>query len=134
MKGISAKHPHSEECRNRIAKLMMDEGDQRVESFFDRARVRAESSTSAAASSSKSGAVVANAQTPKRKADGTVETDAQLAKKQATDTPMPTVIVGGSSSSTSAAVGPVTKGQRVVMKPRSHKTRGVPSKTWKLDN
>ena len=43
-KGISAKHAHNAECRNRIAKLLMDEGAQRVESYFDRTRVREETS------------------------------------------------------------------------------------------
>ena len=41
--GISLKHAHNDECRNRIAKLLMDEGAQGVESYFDRARVRGES-------------------------------------------------------------------------------------------
>ena len=35
-RGVSVKHAHNDECRNRIAKLLMDEGAQRVESFFDR--------------------------------------------------------------------------------------------------
>ena len=35
-KGIPAKHAHNDECRYRIAKLLMDEGAQRVESYFDR--------------------------------------------------------------------------------------------------
>ena len=61
--------------------VLMDECAQRVESCLDRARVRAESSTGAAASSSRSETVVANAQTSRRKADETVETDAQLSKK-----------------------------------------------------
>ena len=39
-----------DECRNRIEKLLMDEGAKRVESFFDRARVREETSTGGAVS------------------------------------------------------------------------------------
>ena len=41
---VSVKRAHSDECRNRIAKLLMDEGAQRVESYIDRTRVREETS------------------------------------------------------------------------------------------
>ena len=34
-RGVSVKHANNDECRNRIAKLLMDEGAQRVESSFD---------------------------------------------------------------------------------------------------
>ena len=39
-KGISGRHTHSDVCRDRVGKLLMDEGAQRVESYFEMARVR----------------------------------------------------------------------------------------------
>ena len=39
-KGISVKHAHNDECRNRITKSLMDEDAQRVESYFDRSSSR----------------------------------------------------------------------------------------------
>ena len=62
-KGVSVKHAHNDECRNRIAKLLIDEGAQRVESYFDRTRVRDETSTGEALLSSGSATVVTDAQT-----------------------------------------------------------------------
>ena len=47
----------------------MDEGAQRVESYFERARVREETRSGGTATSSGSATVVTHAQTPKRKAD-----------------------------------------------------------------
>ena len=81
------KHAHNDECRNRIAKLLMDEGAQRVESFFDRARVR-EETTGRAVSSSGAATGVTDAQTVKRKAEETVDTDAQAKKRQTAVTPV----------------------------------------------
>ena len=88
-RGVSVKHAHNDECRNRIAKLLMDDGAQRVESFFDRARVREETNTGGAVSSSGAATVVTDAQTVKRKAEETVETDAQAKKRQTAVTPVP---------------------------------------------
>ena len=56
----------------------MNEGAKRVESYFERARVREETSSGGTATSSGSATVVTHAQTPKRKADDeTIETDTQ---------------------------------------------------------
>ena len=77
----------------------MYEGAQRVESFFDRARVREETSTGGAVSSSGSATDLTDAQTVKRKAEETVETDAQAKKRQTAATPVPTVRVAGSGRS-----------------------------------
>ena len=44
MKGVSGRHVHNGECRDRIGKLLMNEGAQRVEIHFERARVREETS------------------------------------------------------------------------------------------
>ena len=49
--------------------LLMDEGAQRVESYFERARVREETGSGGTATSSGSATVVTHAQTPKRKAE-----------------------------------------------------------------
>ena len=87
----------------------MDEGAQRVESFFDRARVREETSTGGAVSSSGAATDVTDAQTVKRKAEETVENDAQAKKRQTAVTLVPQVHVGGSSSSRTETV------QRVVV-------------------
>ena len=38
-KGISGRHDHNDECRDRVGELLMDEGAQRVESYLERARV-----------------------------------------------------------------------------------------------
>ena len=95
----------------------MDEGAQRVESYFERARVQGETSSGGAVSSSGSATVVTDAQTAKRKAEETGETDAQTKKRQTADSPTPQVHVGGSSSSGSAAVSPVQTEQRVVVPP-----------------
>ena len=74
-KGISGRRAHNDECRDRIGKFLMDEGAQRVESHFERARVREETGLGGTATSSGSATVVTHAQTPKRKADDeTVET------------------------------------------------------------
>ena len=94
--GISVKHVLNDECRNRIAKLLMYEGAQRVESYFDRARVRGETSTGGAVLSSES--ATTGAQTVKGKAEETVETDARTKKRQRAGVPVPQVHVGGSSS------------------------------------
>ena len=61
-----------------MAKLLMDEGAQRVESYFDRARVRVETSTGGAVLSSGAATVVTDAQTVKRKAEETVETEVHV--------------------------------------------------------
>ena len=101
-KGVSAKHAHNDECRNRIAKLLMDEGAQRVESYFDRTRVREETSPRGAGLSSGSATVVTDAQTVKREAEETVETDERTKKRQTAGVagvPVPTVHVGGSGGS-----------------------------------
>ena len=122
MKGISGCHAHHDECRDRIGKLLMEEGVQRVESYFERARVPEETGSGGTATSSGSTTVVTHAQTPKRKADDeTVETD--LSKKRRTagvaGTPMPTVHVGGSSGSGchGHSVSITTTEQRVVAPP-----------------
>ena len=39
MKGISGRHAHTDECRDRIGKLLMDKGAPRVESYFERVRL-----------------------------------------------------------------------------------------------
>ena len=81
-KGISGRHAHNDECRDRVGKLLMDEGAQRVETYFERARVREETG-SGTATSSDSATVVTHAQTPKRKADDeTVETDERSKKRR----------------------------------------------------
>ena len=117
-KGISGRHAHNDECRDRVGKLLMDEGAQRVESYFERARVREETGSGGTATSSGSATVVTHAQTSKRKADDeTVETDTQSKKRQTADAAMPRVQVGGSSGSGSAAVSPVPTEQRVVVPP-----------------
>ena len=51
-KGISGRHAHNDECCDRIGKLLMDEGAQRIESYFERARVREETGSGGAATSS----------------------------------------------------------------------------------
>ena len=76
---------------------------------FDRARVREETSTGGAVSSSGAATAVTDAQTVKRKAEETVENDAQAKKRQTAVTPVPQVHVGASSSSRSETV------QRVVV-------------------
>ena len=118
-RGVSVKHAHNDECRKRIAKLLMDEGAQRVERFFDRARVREETSTGGAVLSSGSATVVTDAQTVKRKAEETVETDERSKKRQTAVTPVPQVHVGGSSSlgSHGHSVSPTQTEQRVVAPP-----------------
>ena len=86
----------------------MNEGAKRVESYFERARVREETGSGGTGTSSGSATVVTHAQTPKRKADDeTIETDTQSEKRQTADAAMPRVQVGGSSGSGCAAVSPV---------------------------
>ena len=34
-KGISGRHAHNDECRDRIGKLLMDEGAQRIKNYFE---------------------------------------------------------------------------------------------------
>ena len=128
-KGSGRQHDvqHNDECRDRVGKLLMDEGAQRVESYFERARVREETSSGGTATSSGSATVVTHAQTPKRKADDeTAETDTQSKKRQTADAAMPRVQVGGSSGSGSAAVSPVPTEQRVVVPPHEelHRRHG----------
>ena len=123
MKGISGRHAHNDECRDRIGKCLMDEGAQRVESYFERARVREETSSGGTATSSGSATVVTHAQTPKRKADDeTVETDKRSKKRQTAGvagTPVPTVHVGGPSGSGGHghSVSIRTTEQRIVVPP-----------------
>ena len=96
----------------------MNEGAKRVESYFERARVREETGSGGTATSSGSATVVTHAQTPKRKADDeTIETDTQSEKRQTADAAMPRVQVGGSSGSGCVAVSPVPTEQRVVVQP-----------------
>ena len=123
MKGISGRHAHNDECRDRIGKLLMDEGAQRVESYFERARVREETGSGGTATSSGSATVVTNAQTPKRKAcDETVEKDDRSKKRPTAGvagTLVPTVHVGGSSGSGGHGhcVSITTTEQRIVVPP-----------------
>ena len=100
-KGSSVKHARNDDFRNRIAKLFMDESAQRVDSFFGRTRVREETSPGRAVLSSGAATVVTDAQTVKRKAEETVETNAQAKERQTAVTPVPQVQDGGSSSSRS---------------------------------
>ena len=67
----------------------MDDGAQRVESSFDRARVREETGPGGAVLSSGSASIVTDAQTVKRKAEDTDETDARTKKIQTAVTPVP---------------------------------------------
>ena len=77
--------------------MLIDEGAQRAESDFERARVREETGSGGAATSSGSATVVTHTQTPKRKADDeTVDTD-ERSKKRQTVTRVPQVHVGRSS-------------------------------------
>ena len=134
-KGISGRHTHNDECRDRVGKIMMDEEVQGVESYFERTRVREETDSGGTATSSGSATVVTNAQTPKRKAhDETVETDIQSKKRQTADTVMPRVQVGGSSSSGSAAVSPMSTEQRVVVPPEVWQDRRNSIEDIETDN
>ena len=129
--GMSVKHAHIDECRNRIAMLMC-KGAQRVETFFDRARVRGKTSTGGAVLSSGSATVVTDAQTVKRKAEVTVVTDARTKKRQTAVTPVPQVHVGGSSSSGSAVVSLTQTEQRVVVPPEVPQDTRSSIETWRL--
>ena len=94
--GISGRHAHNDECRNRFVKLLMDEGSQRVESYFDRARVQGEASSGSAT-------VVMDAQSAKSKADETVEMDAQTKKRQTAVSPASQVQIGQSRAESGGA-------------------------------
>ena len=102
-KGISGRHAHNDECRDRIGKLLTDEGAQRIENHFERARVREETAPGGTATSSGSATVMTDAQTAKRKGDDeTIEMDERSKKGQTAGVvgiPVPTVYVGGSSGS-----------------------------------
>ena len=115
-KGISGRHAHNDECPDRIGKLLMDEGAQRVESYFERARIREETGSGGTATSSGSTTVVTHAQIPKRKAD---ERSKRRQTAGAARTPVPTVHVGGSSDSGGIGHGVsiTTTEQRVVVPP-----------------
>ena len=69
--------------------------------------------------SSGSATVVTDAQTVKRKAEETVETDGRSKERQTAVTPVPQVHVGGSSSSGEHghSVSPIQTEQRVVVPP-----------------
>ena len=101
----------------------MDEGAQRVESYFERARVREETGSGGTATSSGSATVVTDAHTAKRKADDeTIETDERSKKRQTASVvgiPVPTVHVGGSSGSGGHghSVSTTPTEQRVVVPP-----------------
>ena len=87
-KGSGRQHDvqHNDECRDRVRKLFMDEGAQRVESYFERARVREETGSGGTATSSGSATVVTHAQTPKRKADDeAAEMDTQSKMRKFTE-------------------------------------------------
>ena len=122
-KGISGRHADNDECRDGIGKLLMDEGALRVDSYFERARVREETSSGGTATSSGSATVVTHAQTPNRKADDeTIETDARSKKRQTAGVagiPVPTVHVVGFSGSGGHGhgVSSTPTGQRVVVPP-----------------
>ena len=121
-KGISGRHAHNDECRDRIGKLLMGEGAQRIESYFERARVREETGSGAAMSSG-FGTDTTDSQTAKRKGDDeTNEMDERSKKRQTTGviaTPVPTVHVGGSSGSGGHghSVSITTTEQRIVVPP-----------------
>ena len=123
MKGISGRHAHNDECRDRIGKLLMDEGAQGVESHFERARVREETGSGGTATTSGSTTVVTHAQTAKRKADDeTFETGERSKRRQTgcvAGTPVPTVHVGGSrgSGGHGHSVSITATEQRVVVPP-----------------
>ena len=122
-KGTSGRHAHNDECRDRVGKLFMDEGAQRVVGYFERARVREETGSGGTITSSGSALVVTHAQTPKRKADDEkVETDERTKKRQTVGvavTPVPQVHVGGSSGSGGHgySVSPTPTERRVVVPP-----------------
>ena len=122
-KGVSGRHAHNDECRDRIGKLLMDEGAQRIESYFERARVREETCSGGAATSSGFETDTTDSQTPKRKGDDeTNEMDERSKKRQTTGvigTPVPTVHVGGSSGSGGHGhrVSITTTEQRIVVPP-----------------
>ena len=65
---VRTQHAHNDECRDRIGKLLMDEGAQRIQSYFERARVR-EKTSSGAATRSGFGTDTTDSQTAKRKGD-----------------------------------------------------------------
>ena len=90
----------------------MDDGAQRVESYFERARFREETGSGGTATSSGSATVVTHAQTPKKKQMMKRLRRTLSKKRQTADTQ-----VGGSSGSGSAAVSPTPKKQRVVVPP-----------------
>ena len=65
-KGISGRHAHNDECRDRIGKLLVDEGAQRFENYFERTRVREETGSGGTETSSGSATVMTDTQTAKR--------------------------------------------------------------------
>ena len=111
----------------------MDEGAQRVESYFERARVREETGSGGTATSSGSATVVTHAQTPKRKADDeTVGTDTQSKKRQTADAAMPRVCKSEDQAARDLLQCPQSKESWYHQKYR--RTRGTPSKTWRSVN
>ena len=101
----------------------MDEGAQRIENYFERARVREETVSGGTATTSGSATVMTDAQTAKRKGDEeTIEMDERSKKRQTTGVvgiPVPTVHVGGSSGSGGRghSVSTTPTEQRVVVPP-----------------
>ena len=101
----------------------MDEGAKRIESYFERARVREETGSGGAATSSGFGTDTTDSQTAKRKGDDeTNEMNERSKKRQTTGvigTPVPTVHVGGSSGSGGHghSVSNTTTEQRIVVPP-----------------
>ena len=75
--GISERHAYNDERRNRVDELLMDEGAQRFESYFDRARVEAGAAVGPALTTTPG-----DLATAKRKAEETGEADAQPKKRQ----------------------------------------------------
>ena len=122
-KGISGRHAHNDESRDRIGKLLIDEDAQRIENYFKRTRVREETGSGGTATSSRSETVMTGAQRAKRKGDDeTNEMDERSKKRQTgsvVGTPVPTVYVGGSSASGGRghSLSPTPTEQRVVVPP-----------------
>ena len=123
-KGISGRHAaHKYKNHDRIGKLLMDEGAQRIENYFERTRVREETGSGGTATSSGSGTDTTVSQTSKRKGDDeTNEMDERSKKRQTANvvgTLVPTVHVGGSSGSGGHghSVRITTTEQRIVVSP-----------------
>ena len=132
----SEKKKHNDECRDRVGKLLMNKGAQRVESYFERARVREEKEKQQRVQDPRQSWRMHRHQREKQMLKWLRQTHSQRRGKQLTRC-MPTCFVCKSEDQAARDLlqsVPCRQSKVSRYHQKYRKTGGTPSKTWRSVN